>query len=279
MLVKNKVAIVLGGTSGIGKEIVFTLISKGAYVVFSGTKKEKGDSTMKQLNSTFNERPLQAFFYCANVTDWAAQKEIYKFTEKKFQLKVDIVIIVAGILDSSSLLDDHEQGSFLTFDINLTAAVKANRLAIQYYLKNKRPGCIINTSSIYGLTNAPLGPLYSASKHAIIGLTKSYGNLFRSTNIRINAVAPDFVETPLIRKESLDLLSPFGMVSMKDCVDAYLYAIEDESLNGDIITVSSKGRQIEPRYSNPHYEQLDKLCAAKKERILKDIIDHFTSDE
>ncbi|SAL95218.1 hypothetical protein [Absidia glauca] len=82
---------------------------------------------------------------------------------------------------------------YRTLQVNLTAAVKANRLAIQHFLREKKPGCIINTSSIYGFCGAPLAPMYSASKHAIIGLTKSYGSLLEPTNIRVNAVAPSFV--------------------------------------------------------------------------------------
>lgn len=104
-------------------------------------------------------------------------------------------------------------GSYRTLEVNLAAAAKATRTAVQHFIKNDKPGLVIHTSSIYGFCGAPLAPLYAASKHGvsvlfsnkctmllcslfllqIIGLAKSYGTLFRSTNIRVNAVAPHFV--------------------------------------------------------------------------------------
>lgn len=97
---------------------------------------------------------------------------MYNVAKKSFGGKsVDIVIIIAGILDSSDLLNDDDQeeqdGTYRTLQVNLTAAVKANRLAIQHFLREQKPGCIINTSSIYGFCGAPLAPMYSASKHAV----------------------------------------------------------------------------------------------------------------
>lgn len=132
-------------------------------------------------------RPHNAFFYNMDITDWKAQEDIYDFSQKCYGKTIDIVIIIAGILDSSNLISDTEQGQYSkntlkllqltifsldghyrTLEVNLTAAVKANRLAIQYFLREKLAGCIINTSSVYGLGPAPSNPLYAASKHAVI---------------------------------------------------------------------------------------------------------------
>jgi NAD(P)-dependent dehydrogenase (short-subunit alcohol dehydrogenase family) len=124
-----------------------------------------------------------------DVTDWKAQEDIFRFAEKSFNKKIDIAIMIAGVLDSSDLINDCEQGDNLsrlkdicikltmrsyqidghyrTLEVNLTATAKFNRLAIQYFLKEKKEGCIINTSSIFGLGPAPTAPLYAASKHAV----------------------------------------------------------------------------------------------------------------
>lgn len=148
-----------------------------------------------------------------DVTDWKAQKDIFSFAENRFNKKIDIAIMIAGMLDSSDLINDCEQGNILydiqvyeiihnegnlffldgcyrTLEVNLTATVKFNRLAIQYFLKGKKAGCIINTSSVYGLGPAPSAPLYAASKHAVkyltMGLMKY--NLFDLTyaNVRFS---------------------------------------------------------------------------------------------
>ncbi|KAI8354617.1 hypothetical protein EDC96DRAFT_516702 [Choanephora cucurbitarum] len=234
MEIKNKVVLIHGGTSGIGRELVSTFVSKRANVIFSGTNKQKGQDVLESLNKLHKGRcDRNAIFYNMNVTDWKAQEDIYSVAEKTFGKTIDIVIMVAGILDSSNLIKDIENdGHYMTIDVNLTATVKANRLAIQYFLRNKKSGCVINTSSVYGLTAGPTAPMYAATKHAIIGLTKSYGNLLRSTDIRVNAIAPHFVETPMIPGESYKVARAFGMVPIEDCIKAYLQAIQDESLNG-----------------------------------------------
>lgn len=111
---------------------------------------------------------------------------MYNVAKQHFGRSVDIVVLIAGILDSSDLLNDNDQeeqdGMYRTLQVNLTAAVKANRLAIQHFLREKKPGCIINTSSIYGFCGAPLAPMYSASKHAV---RLSQGRKYRCTHFSL----------------------------------------------------------------------------------------------
>ncbi|KAI9339261.1 hypothetical protein BD770DRAFT_476787 [Pilaira anomala] len=272
----DKIVIIYGGTSGIGKELVFLFISKGAYVLFTGTKQEKADLVLDQLNQDFPDSAHRAVFFCADITDWKAQEKVYTLAEENFGNLIDIVILVAGIMDSSNLIQDTEQDNhYRTLEVNITATAKANRLAVQYFLKAKKPGCVINTSSVYGLTGSCTFPLYAASKHAIIGLTKSYGNLLRSTDIRINVIAPHFVETPLLSGEQLKTATNIGFVTMENCLDAYLYAIKETSLNGDVINVSPKGRKVEPRFSDPIIEQLDYMCNQRRIDTLNALLEHF----
>ncbi|KAI8376941.1 hypothetical protein BD560DRAFT_391229 [Blakeslea trispora] len=302
MEIKNKVILIHGGTSGIGKELVSTFVSKRANVVFSGTNKQKGQDVIDGLSKHHKGKlDRNVMFYNMDVTDWQAQEDIYYATEKAFRKTVDIVIIVAGILDSSNLINDTEKGTigifdcvqkkketkpnpcllllidghYMTIDVNLTATVKANRLAIQYFLKNNKSGCIINTSSVYGLTGGPTAPMYAATKHAIIGLTKSYGNLLRSTDIRVNAIAPHFVETPMIPGESYKVVRAFGMVPIEDCIKAYLQVIQDDSLDGDILSVSHLGTMIEPRFATSLLEQLDDFSHKRREDVLNALLDEF----
>ncbi|KAI9013965.1 hypothetical protein CLU79DRAFT_767849 [Phycomyces nitens] len=215
-------------------------------------------------------------YYQCDITDWPSHKLIYEKAKEKLGKSIDIVIVVAGMMDSSNIVDDSEQdGIFRTIEVNLTGAAKANRVAIQHFLKEKKPGCVINTSSIFGLCGAPLGPLYAASKHGIIGLTKSYGNLFRTTDIRVNCVAPHFVETPLLAYGSKKVVDTFGTITMESCTDAYVRLIEDESLNGDILTVSTKETYVEKRYGDEIQERLDRVCKKRREGELDNILTHF----
>ncbi|CAO3591092.1 unnamed protein product [Absidia cylindrospora] len=276
MHIKDKVALIYGGTSGIGKELTKKLVSMGAHVVFSGKNKEKG----QELASTLSQE--QAVFYQCDVTNWEAQNEMYNVAKQSFGGKsVDMVIIIAGILDSSDLLHDNLQeeqdGTYRTLQVNLTAAVKANRLAIQHFLREQKPGCIINTSSIYGFCGAPLAPMYSASKHAIIGLTKSYGSLLKPTKIRVNAVAPSFIETPMVSDPAKMTAVAVGYISMSSCIDAYLQIIQDTSLNGDILTITNDkiGSVIEPRAIDPLESQLVQLSEERKQAYRDQLLAYF----
>ncbi|ORZ01094.1 hypothetical protein BCR43DRAFT_469545 [Syncephalastrum racemosum] len=271
----GKVILIYGGTSGIGKELVNRLVTLGANVIFTGTNKEKGsalEATLSSKKQAGNLSSAEAVFCQCDATDWASHGKLYTLAEERFG-PVDTTVIVAGILESSDLLNDDEQESYRTIDINLTAAAKANRVAIQHFLKHKRPGCIVNTSSIYGFCGAPLAPLYTATKHAIIGLTRSYGSLFRSTDIRVNCVAPHFVDTPMVSGQSRKVASALGMVPMTRCIEAYMQAIQDKTLNGDILTVADK-IIIEPRYTAPYYEHLDDLCYERKQGVLDQLLKH-----
>ncbi|KAI9492384.1 hypothetical protein BDB00DRAFT_939702 [Zychaea mexicana] len=289
MHLKEKVVAIYGGTSGIGRELTEKLISLGAYVVFLGTKEEKGKALEKALNEGANndrsglksKRQKQkqkqvAVFYQCDITDWAAQEKLYAVAMDTFGKSIDVVIIIAGVLDSSNLVNDTEkEGGYRTLEINLTAAAKANRLAIQHFVRNNKPGCIINTSSIYGFCGAPLAPLYAASKHGIIGLTKSYGTLFRSTGIRVNAMAPHFVDTPMVTGPSKQVASALGMVSMSRCIDAYIRVIEDDSLDGDVMVITAEKTFVEKRYQDPTFEKLDQLCSERKRKYREMIFEQL----
>ncbi|KAG0164197.1 hypothetical protein DFQ30_010309 [Apophysomyces sp. BC1015] len=82
-------------------------------------------------------------------------------------------------------------------------------------------------------------------------------------------------ETPLVPSESKRVANALGLVPMSRCVDAYLRIIEDETLNGDIITVSAERSAIEPRYQDPVHELLDDLCQERKRGTLNEIFEHF----
>ncbi|KAL1932528.1 hypothetical protein VTP01DRAFT_8206 [Rhizomucor pusillus] len=275
---QEKLGVILGGTSGIGKALVQELFALGANVVFSGTNKERGKELENQLNASL-PTPRVVFCQC-DITDWAAQEMLFKTATDKFNGPIYIVIVVAGILESSDLIDDSEQdGIYRTLQVNLAATAKANRLAIQHFLKNGRSGCIVNTSSVFGLCGAPLAPLYTASKHGIIGLTRSYGSLFRSTDIRVNVVAPHFVDTPMIQGAARNVAGALGMVPMSFCVEAYIRAIQETSLNGDVLTVMADGITVESRFSDTVHARLDDLCVDRKKAALEKIIEHFSNND
>lgn len=120
-------------------------------MIFSGTNKQKGNQVIEDINATYKgkrcvllhvlllsmlllsinltywkNRPHNAVFFCADVTDWRAQEEIYLVAESTFGKTIDIVIMVAGILDSSSLINDHEQGTLYNCHLNILLQQNTN---------------------------------------------------------------------------------------------------------------------------------------------------------
>ncbi|KAI9307008.1 hypothetical protein BJ944DRAFT_286547 [Cunninghamella echinulata] len=262
MEIENSVVLIFGGTSGIGKELTIALTSMGANVLYSGTSKEKGLALASQLN------PSKALFYQCDITHWNRLKESFNIAKNYFNKSVDIVISIAGILDSSDILheENEQDGIYRTIQVNLTSAIKITRLAIQYFLKEKKPGCIIHTSSIYGFCGAPLAPMYSATKHGIIGLTKSYGILLKSSNIRVNSVAPSFIETPMLPATTKKTAATLGYVTMAECINGYIKLIEDTSLNGEILTITVDGSMIDSRLWFSFEDKLIQLTEEKQQK-------------
>ncbi|ORX53260.1 NAD(P)-binding protein [Hesseltinella vesiculosa] len=271
MQIEKSVALIYGGTSGIGKALAMALLDRGANVIYTGSSLEKGEDMAKSI------RTERAVFHHCDITDWDKQEECYEHARQAFGKSVDMVVVIAGVLDSSDLMNDHEtDGTYHTIQVNITACVKANRLAIQHFLREGKQGCIINTSSIYGLYGAPLAPMYSASKHAIIGLTRSYGLLLRGTDIRVNCIAPSFIETSMLSGAAKVTAAAIGYIPMETCIRGYLRLIEDDGLNGDILSIKSgDGMLLEPKNLNDFEVKLTELSTRRTDTRVSEMKAYF----
>jgi NAD(P)-dependent dehydrogenase (short-subunit alcohol dehydrogenase family) len=150
------------------------------------------------------------------------------------------VVNNAGIVETSSWLNDNdpreELCDYLVLNVDLTAVAKGTRLAIQYFAKNPEvgEGVVISTSSLYGLYNSGIVPLYAAAKAGVISLVKSHGMAREQTNTRHVAIAPWFVDTPLLEDTFRQVLdaTKIQLIQPEVVVDAFIFAIENDELNG-----------------------------------------------
>jgi NAD(P)-dependent dehydrogenase (short-subunit alcohol dehydrogenase family) len=186
---QGKVAIVTGGTSGIGRAAAIAYAREGARVVVAGRRAAEGQETVRLLQAKGGE----GLFVTTDVSKAAQVKELVDRTMQKFG-RLDFAFNNAGIeQEPTPFLDQDEETYDRVMDINVKGVWLSMKYEIPAMLKTGG-GSIVNTSSALGVIAFPGVEIYTASKHAVIGLTKSAAVEFGKQGIRVNAVLPAAIE-------------------------------------------------------------------------------------
>src|SRR5947209_13835265 len=192
---QDKVAIVTGGTSGIGRAAAIAYAKQGARVVVAGRRAAEGEETVRLLRAQGGE----GLFVATDVSKAAQVKELVERTMQKFG-RLDFAFNNAGIeQEPTPFLEQSEETYDRVMDINVKGVWLSMRHEIPAMLKSGG-GAIVNTSSVAGVVAFPGIEVYAASKHAVIGMTKSAAVEFGKQGIRINAVLPAAIETDMYRR-------------------------------------------------------------------------------
>ena len=194
MLLQDKVAIVTGGTRGIGFAIVETFLKNGARVALFGSRQETVDKALAKLAQELPD--AQVIGLAPDLTDYAAVEAAVNTVKEKFG-RIDILANNAGISARDSLYQYDPAAFDKTISVNVNAVFNGCR-AVAPIMKAQGGGCIINTSSMVSLYGQPAGVAYPASKFAVNGLTRSLARELGRDNIRVNAVAPGVTRTDMI---------------------------------------------------------------------------------
>jgi len=247
MRLKNKVAVVTGAGSGMGKAISVIYAKEGAKVVVSDINLEAANATVEEIISNGGE----AIAVLANV---AKEEDIQNLIDTAFQTysTLDVLVNNAGIMDNFEPAGDIEDEKWeRVFAINTTSVMRSTRKALPIFLE-KQNGVIINIASAGGLNGARAGAAYTASKHAVIGFTKNTGYMYAQQGIRCNAIAPGGVETNI--SSSMTGVNTFGMGRIQpglginprvgkpeDIANVALFLASDEAsfVNGTVITADA----------------------------------------
>lgn len=225
----GKVALITGGTSGIGKTTAIEYARAGAKVVLTGRREKEGAQVVAEIKKLCGE----AAFIRADVAKDADVKRMVDFTVDKFG-KLDVAFNNAGVEWKGPLDQATEAEYRRIFDINVWGVLNSMRHEIPAMLKNGG-GAIVNTSSVAGHVGLAQVSVYIASKHAVEGLTKSVALEFAKQNVRINAIAPGAIATEMfdrfagdeMRDQILSII-PAGRVGVsEEIAAAVLYLCSD----------------------------------------------------
>ena len=238
-MLEGKVAIVTGGTRGIGYEIVKKFLNNKAKVVLFGSREE----SVKKAVSSLKEEGYDVFGLYPNLSSLDEVKNAYDEVINKYG-KIDILVNNAGVSSATPIEKYTEEEYEKIVDINIKAVYNCSKVVVEYLKENG--GVIINTSSMVSIYGQPSGVMYPASKYAVNGITKSLARELGKYNIRVNAVAPGITETDMVKnlpKEMIEPLIktiPLGRIGKpEDVANAFLFLASDMAsyVTGTILSV------------------------------------------
>ena len=242
MMLQGKVAIVTGGTRGIGLAIVRTYLQNGAKVALFGSREETVNKALDELKA--ENAAWEVIGMAPDLTDYAAVKAAVDDVAHHFG-KVDILVNNAGI-SAREPLEAYEPESFKRImDLNVTALFNGCK-AVEPIMKEQGGGCIINTSSMVSLYGQPSGVGYPTSKFAVNGMTKSLARELGRIGIRVNAVAPGVTRTDMVAALPPEIVArisapiPLGRIGEpEEVANVFLFLASDLAsyVTGAIISV------------------------------------------
>ncbi|MFH1062021.1 MAG: 3-oxoacyl-[acyl-carrier-protein] reductase [Candidatus Omnitrophota bacterium] len=241
MKLKDKIAVVTGGTRGIGKAIVQTLARQGALVLFSYIS---SDAQARELEASLEKENFKAIGFKVDVKDFKQVAEWKEQILDKYN-SIDILVNNAGIIRDKALAMMSSEEWSEVIDTNLTGLFNVTKSFAVTFMK-QRQGNIINISSLSGIIGIPRQTNYSASKGGMIAFSKALAKELSGFNIRVNVVAPGFITTDMtgsLKEDYIKHIMPqiplarFGTSEEVANVVLFLSTDKSDYITGQVIRV------------------------------------------
>jgi len=245
-MLKGKVAVVTGGTRGIGFSIVKKFLDNGAKVALLGSREETVSQAISELKSINKDYEVIGFW--PNLTSIDEVSETFSKIKENY-LKIDILVNNAGVA-SKTKLEDYEIAEYDKIsDLNIKSVFVCSKAVLPHLKETK--GVILNTSSMVSIYGQPSGVMYPASKFAVNGITKSLARELAPYGIRVNAVLPGITETDMVKnlpKEMIEPLIktiPLGRIGTpEDIANGFLFLASDLAsfVTGELLSIDGGAR-------------------------------------
>jgi len=247
MKLKNKVAVITGGSRGIGYATAQKFIKEGAAVIITASTHESAQRGVQKLLEEYPQATVEGI--SPNLTDLAAVQDEFAKVIKKFG-RIDILVNNAGISESTPLEHYTEELYDKVMDLNVKGVFNPIHAVIGNMTENGG-GVILSTSSMVSITGQPSGFAYPASKFAVNGMTVSLARELGPKGIRVNAVAPGIIETDMMRAVPKEVIDPMiaqiplrRLGQPEDIANAFVFLASDEAsyITGVVLSVDGMAR-------------------------------------
>ena len=247
MRLQNKVAIITGGSRGIGYATAEAFLREGATVIITASSQDNADKAVAKLKAQFSDRTVAGI--SPDMTSVESVRKEFIIATAKYGC-VDILVNNAGVSESTPFLQYTEEQFDRVMDLNVKGVFNATRAAVDCMVA-RGSGVILNTSSMVSISGQPSGFAYPASKFAVNGLTVSLARELGPKGIRVNAVAPGITETDMMKAVPKEIIEPMiariplrRLGKPEDIANAFVFLASDEAsyITGVVLSVDGMAR-------------------------------------
>ena len=247
MRLKDKVAIITGGSRGIGYATADKFLQEGATVILTASTPESAKKAEQQLKEKYPNAKVAGI--SPDLSDLESVRNAFRMATNVYGC-VDILVNNAGVSESTPFMDYTEDTFDKVMDLNVKGVFNATRAAAECMV-SRRKGVILSTSSMVSISGQPSGFAYPASKFAVNGLTVSLARELGPKGIRVNAVAPGITETDMMKAVPKEVIEPMiqqiplrRLGQPEDIANAFVFLASDEAsyITGVVLSVDGMAR-------------------------------------
>jgi 3-oxoacyl-[acyl-carrier protein] reductase/7-alpha-hydroxysteroid dehydrogenase len=247
MRLKDKVAIITGGSRGIGYATADAFLREGAKVILTASSQESADKAVARLKEKYPNSIIAGI--SPNLADLKSVRDAFVIATAQYGC-VDILVNNAGVSESTPFMEYTEETFDKVMDLNVKGVFNATRVAADC-MTARGSGVILSTSSMVSISGQPSGFAYPASKFAVNGLTVSLARELGPKGIRVNAVAPGITETDMMKAVPKEVIEPMiariplrRLGRPEDIANAFVFLASDEAsyITGVVLSVDGMAR-------------------------------------